>query len=106
MRKLLTLNKEAELNCDSLMEDIDFCKVYSREDLEKVTAPFFEKFKNVVKQALQQSGITIEKIDNVELVGDSTRMPVIIESLKEVFGKEELSRTLNSQECIARGCAL
>jgi heat shock protein 4 len=33
-------------------------------------------------------------------------MPVIIESLKEVFGKEELSRTLNSQECIARGCAL
>ena len=106
MRKLLTLNKEAELNCDSLMEDIDFCKVYSREDLEKVTAPFFEKFKNVVKQALQQSGITIEKIDNIELVGDSTRMPVIIESLKEVFGKEELSRTLNSQECIARGCAL
>jgi molecular chaperone DnaK (HSP70) len=52
MRKLLTLNKEAELNCDSLMEDIDFCKVYSREDLEKVTAPFFQKFKNVVKQAL------------------------------------------------------
>ncbi|MFM7854419.1 MAG: Hsp70 family protein [Flammeovirgaceae bacterium] len=48
----------------------------------------------------------MEKIDNFERIGDSTRMPVIIESLKEVCGKEELSRTLNSQECIARGCAL
>jgi hypothetical protein len=42
MRKLLTLNKEAELNCDSLMEDIDYCKVYSREDLEKLMAGFIE----------------------------------------------------------------
>jgi heat shock protein 4 len=106
MRKLLTLNKEAELNCDSLMEDIDYCKVYSREDLGSLITSFIDQFKNTIKQAVQQSGISLEKIDNVELVGDSTRMPIIIESLKEVFGKEELSRTLNSQECIARGCAL
>jgi len=35
-----------------LMEDIDYCKVFSREDLEKLIAPFIEKFKNVVKQAV------------------------------------------------------
>jgi molecular chaperone DnaK (HSP70) len=45
--------------------------------------------------------ITISKldpstIDFVELVGDSTRMPIVIETIKKVFGKEELSRTLNS----------
>ena len=52
MRKLLTLNKEAELNCDSLMEDIDYCKVFSREDLEKLIGAFIENFKNFVKQAV------------------------------------------------------
>ena len=85
MRKLLTLNKEAELNCDSLMEDIDYCKVFSREDLEKLISQFIEQFKTTVKQAVHQSGLSLEKIDHIELVGDSTRMPVIIEALKEVF---------------------
>jgi molecular chaperone DnaK (HSP70) len=52
MRKLLTLNKEAELNCDSLMEDIDYCKVFSRDDLEKLIGPFVKNFINFVKQAI------------------------------------------------------
>jgi heat shock protein 4 len=40
------------------------------------------------------------------MVGDATRIPIIQQKCKEVFGVEQVSRTLNSLECVARGCSL
>lgn len=40
------------------------------------------------------------------MVGEATRIPLIQEKAKEVFGVESVSRTLNSLECVARGCSL
>jgi len=106
MRKLLTANKEADLNCDSLMEDNDFHKHFTREDLEKLITPFIARFRKCLEDSLVKANISPEKIDFIELVGDSTRMAIIQQSIREVMKKEELSRTLNSQETVARGCAL
>jgi heat shock protein 4 len=52
-----------------------------------------------------KSGVEKDKIDFIELVGEATRIPICIQKIKDVFGKEP-SRTLNSTDCIARGCAL
>jgi len=104
MRKLLSSNKEADINCDSLMEDEDFHKHFSRTDLEELIAPFMERFHTFVQEAYNLSGL--KKVDVVELIGDSTRMPIIQESLKKIFPDMELSRTLNSIETVAKGCAL
>ena len=51
-------------------------------------------------------GLSLDKIDFVELVGDCTRTPIVQGIIKQIFEKEELSRTLNASECIARGSAL
>lgn len=51
-------------------------------------------------------GLKKEQIHSVELVGDATRIPIIQEKIKEVFNVEQPSRTLNSLECVARGCSL
>ena len=51
------------------------------------------------------SGLKLEDIDAVELVGGSTRVPAVKETVKRVFCKD-ISTTLNSDEAIARGCAL
>jgi heat shock protein 4 len=40
------------------------------------------------------------------MVGEATRIPLVQERCKEVFGKDQVSRTLNSLECVARGCSL
>lgn len=104
MRKLLTSNKEADINCDSLMEDEDFHKHFKRTDLEELIGPFMERFNKTVQEAYDRSGL--KSVDFVELVGDATRMPCIMESLKNIFKDMELSRTLNSIETVARGCAL
>ena len=105
-RKLLTSNKEADVSCESLMEDEDFHKSFRREELEELIAPFLERFRNHLVESVAKSGLAVEAIDAIEMVGDATRTPSIIEICKEVFKKEKLERTLNSQETIARGCAL
>jgi heat shock protein 4 len=55
---------------------------------------------------LAESGLKKEQIHSVELVGDATRIPLVQEKIKEVFGIEQCSRTLNSLECVARGASL
>lgn len=105
-RKLLTLNKEADCNCECLMEDEDFHKSFKRDELEELIAPFLARFKQTLTDALAMSGLTPDKIDAVELVGDATRMPSVQAVIREALGKQELQRTLNSQETVARGCAL
>ena len=51
-------------------------------------------------------GITPDQIQFVELVGDCTRTPIVQAIIKQIFEKEELQRTLNSLECVARGASL
>lgn len=52
------------------------------------------------------SGLKANAVDAVEVFGDATRTPILLEVTKKVFGKQELFRTLNSLEAVARGAAL
>jgi heat shock 70kDa protein 4 len=60
----------------------------------------------MLEATLAESGLKKEQIHSVELVGDATRIPLVQEKIKEVFGVEQCSRTLNSLECVARGASL
>lgn len=51
-------------------------------------------------------GLTTDEIDFVEMFGDATRTPIILELSKAVFNKTETFRTLNSLEAVAKGAAL
>ena len=76
MRKLLTGNKEADIHCDSLMEDEDFHKHFKRSDLEELIAPFLERFKNCVTEAYEKSGLKNKKLDFVSSqVGPDRLLP-------------------------------
>lgn len=51
-------------------------------------------------------GIKKEQLHSVEMIGDATRIPIVQQKCKDVFGVEQVSRTLNSLEAVARGCSL
>ena len=106
MRKLLSGNKETDINVDSLMEDEDFQRHVKREEFETLIDAFMREFTMSLKKSLAKSGLSPDHIDFVELVGEATRIPVVQESIKITFKKKELSQTLNRQDCIARGCAI
>lgn len=105
-RKILSANLEATIHLESLLEDEDLTKNVKRADFEEMIMPYIDKMTALMKDTLEKSGLTKEQIHSVEMVGEATRMPIVQERCKEVFGKDQVSRTLNSLECVARGCSL
>lgn len=55
MRKLLTSNKESDITCESLMEDEDLRRHFTREELEELITPTMDQFKKTLELALEQS---------------------------------------------------
>uniref|UniRef100_A0A0A9F874 Heat shock 70 kDa protein 16 n=1 Tax=Arundo donax TaxID=35708 RepID=A0A0A9F874_ARUDO len=104
-KKVLSANAEAVVNIECLMEEKDVRGVIRREEFEKLCAGLLERVVEPCKRAVADSGIGLERLHSVELVGSGSRVPAIARVLAGFFRREP-SRTLNASECVARGCAL
>lgn len=105
-RKLLSGDTEASINIDYLMNEEDLVRKLKREEFEQLIDPQVRQLAALLRDALATSGLSPEQIQFVELVGDCTRTPIVQAIIKQIFEKEELQRTLNALECIARGASL
>ena len=76
-----------------------------RSDFEALCADLFEGVKAPLVRVLELAQLTKEDIYSVEIVGGSTRIPLVKDIISEVYGKP-VSTTLNQDEAVARGCAL
>ena len=56
MRKLLTSNKEADVNCEALMEDNDLRRHFTRDEFEKLIEPFIEQFRETLQTFVTNAG--------------------------------------------------
>jgi molecular chaperone DnaK len=79
--------------------------VLTRRELEALVEDLIQRTIDPVNDALRAAGITANKIDEVVLVGGQTRMPKVIEAVKQVFGKEP-NRNINPDEVVAVGAAI
>jgi len=77
----------------------------TRAKFEQMTDDLFERTKEPCRKALSDAGITPDKIDDVLLVGGSTRMPRVAQIIKEVFGKDG-TKSVNPDEAVAMGAAI
>ena len=77
----------------------------SRAKFESLTSDLLERCSAPCEQALKDAKLSKKDIDRVLLVGGSTRMPMITEFTKEMFGKEP-SKDINPDECVALGAAI
>ncbi|KAK6149762.1 hypothetical protein DH2020_017287 [Rehmannia glutinosa] len=105
LKKVLSANAEAPLNIECLMDEKDVKGYIKRDEFEKLASALVERIGIPCRKALHDSGLTVEKIHTVELVGSGSRVPAITRMLNSLFRKEP-SRTLNASECVARGCAV
>lgn len=103
VKKVLSANAEAPLNVESIMNDIDATSRLTREEYEKLIAGVLERIPGPIQQALADSGLTLEQIDTIELVGGCTRIPAVRAKIQSVFEGKVLSTTLNQDEAAARG---
>ena len=80
-------------------------KSLTRAQFEQMTDGLYERTKEPCRKALADAGLTADKIDEVLLVGGSSRMPKVQEVVKQIFGKEG-SRAVNPDEAVAIGAAI
>jgi molecular chaperone DnaK len=77
----------------------------TRSQLEDLTRDLIEKSIDLVKKTLQDANLKPEDIDDIVLVGGQTRMPLIQQKVKELFGKEP-RKDINPDEVVAVGAAI
>ena len=77
----------------------------TRTKLEELTQEFLDRAIMITKRAIESSPFKVEDIDEIILVGGQTRMPKMIEMVKDLFNKEP-NRTINPDEVVALGAAI
>ena len=77
----------------------------TRAKFNEMTADLVDKTMAPVRQALSDSGLSVNQIDKVLLVGGSTRIPAVVEAVKQFIGKDPF-KGINPDECVALGAAL
>ena len=77
----------------------------TKAKFEELIADLVEKTMGPTRQAIQDAGLTPDKIDKILLVGGSTRVPAVQEAVKKCIGKEPF-KGINPDECVALGAAI
>lgn len=78
----------------------------TENDLNSICQSLLEKTLVCVKNALKDADLGTEKIDEVVLVGGSTRLPQVTEALKKIFAHSQINNSLNPDEVVALGAAI
>merc|ERR1711963_117947 len=105
-KRTLSSSSEASIEIDSLFEGIDYYTKISRARFEELCADLFRGTLGPVESALRDAKLDKGRIDEVVLVGGSTRIPKIQKLLSDFFNGKELNRSINPDEAVAYGAAV
>ncbi len=100
-KRLLSNATQATVDVDSLCEGHDFSMVITRARFEAMCEPFFNKTLQPVEQVLRDAKVAASAVDEIVLVGGSTRIPKVQERLSRHFGGKELNKSINPDEAVA-----
>jgi molecular chaperone DnaK len=78
----------------------------SRADFQRMTSDLLDRCKGPFQQVIKDAGISTSGIDNVVLVGGSTRMPAVVDLVKDLTGGKEPNKGVNPDEVVAVGASL
>jgi len=108
-KKELSTTNETEINLPFLTADADGPKHFeyklTRSKLEELVRELIDGVADPVNKALKDAGLKAKDIDEIVLVGGMTRMPAVVEKVKEIFGKDPL-KGVNPDEVVAIGAAI
>merc|ERR1719266_203381 len=105
-KRTLSAAARATVEIDSLHDGIDFYSTITRARFEDLCGTYFRECLNPVKKVLSDSGMSKNDVQDVVLVGGSTRIPKIQALIKEFFHGKEPSRSINPDEAVAYGAAV
>lgn len=108
-KKELSSTSETEINLPFITADADGPKHFeyklTRSKLEELVGDLIKRVSGPVEKALKDAGLKASEINEVVLVGGMTRMPAVVEKVKEIFGKDPM-QGVNPDEVVALGAAI
>jgi len=105
-KRALSSTHQARLEIEALFDGIDFSETLTRARFEELNADLFKKTLGPVKQVMEDSGLKKTQVDEVVLVGGSTRIPKVQQLMKDFFNGKEPNRGINPDEAVAYGAAV
>lgn len=96
----------ASLEIDSFFDGIDFCTSITRARFEELCFHIFRQTMEPVEQVLRDAKMDKSQVDDIVLVGGSTRIPKIQQMLSEFFNGKELNKSVNPDEAVAIGASI
>ncbi|MFS7957475.1 putative Heat shock protein 70 family [Helianthus anomalus] len=97
---------QTTIDIDCLFNGIDFSAKFTRAKFEEVNMELFNKCMDTVETCLRDVNLSKNNIDEVVLVGGSTRIPKIQELLQELFNGKVLCQRINPDEAVAYGAGI
>ncbi|CAK1579595.1 unnamed protein product [Parnassius mnemosyne] len=105
-KRTLSSSTEASIEIDALHEGIDFYSKISRARFEELCSDLFRQTLGPVERALKDAGLNTREIQDVIMVGGSTRIPKIQKLLQDFFSGKTLNLSINPDEAVAYGAAV
>lgn len=97
---------QASVEIDSLFEGIDFYTSITRARFEELNADLFRGTLEPVEKAIRDAKLDKANINEIVLVGGSTRIPKIQKLLQDFFNGKELNKSINPDEAVAYGAGM
>ena len=105
-KRALSSQAQVNVEIESLIDGIDISEPLSRARFEELNSDLFKKTLKPVKKAMEDAGLDKDEIDEIVLVGGSTRIPKVQSLLQDYFDGKEPSKGINPDEAVAYGAAV
>ncbi|CAM0878468.1 unnamed protein product [Alopecurus aequalis] len=105
-KRMLSSSAQTVVDVEALFEGIDFRSTINRALFEHINEDLFRKCMEPVEACLMDAKIIKKKVDDVVLVGGSTRIPRVHGLVKDFFNGQEPCRTINADEAVAYGATV
>jgi heat shock protein 5 len=105
-KRALSSTHQVKVEIDSLFDGEDFSETLTRAKFEELNADLFRKTLTPLSLVLKDAGMKKSEIDEIVLVGGSTRIPKVQQLLQDYFNGKEPNRGINPDEAVAFGAAV
>jgi len=106
VKRALSSQQQARLEIEDLSDGFDFSETLTRARFEELNNDLFKKTLGPVGRVMEDSDLSKSEIDEIVLVGGSTRIPKVQQLISEFFGGKEPSKGINPDEAVAYGAAV
>merc|ERR1711998_373766 len=106
VKRALSTQHQARLEVEALFDGVDFSETLTRARFEELNMDLFKKTLGPVEKVMSDAGLKKNEVDEIVMVGGSTRIPQVQQLIKDYFNGKEPNRGINPDEAVAYGAAV